>query len=229
MSIGMPAQSLRMLLQDTMLHVALLTEGARISRVHDWRARCIALVRQFEQAMQDGGYRGGIANELGLAQCVLLDEMTMRNLSPEQKEEWLRELLQFRFHSTSDGLGQVRARVDRLSSAHSANTELLEMYSLFYEFGLLEDRKGAALAGALASEAKPALGKKTAKAPEIWNESGPSDEAAHGRPWRIVGSLLAFAALMTMWLVIDARLSREVEQMGVTSTDEATIRPESGD
>ncbi|MCW0098691.1 DotU family type IV/VI secretion system protein, partial [Burkholderia pseudomallei] len=168
MSIGMPAQSLRMLLQDTMLHVALLTEGARISRVHDWRARCIALVRQFEQAMQDGGYRGGIANELGLAQCVLLDEMTMRNLSPEQKEEWLRELLQFRVHSTRDGLGQVRARVDRLSSAHSANTELLEMYSLFYEFGLLEDRKGAALAGALASEAKPALGKKTAKAPEIW-------------------------------------------------------------
>lgn len=70
MSIEMPAQPLRMLLQDTMLHVALLTQGARISRVHDWRARCIALVRQFEQALQDGGYRGGIANELNLAQCV---------------------------------------------------------------------------------------------------------------------------------------------------------------
>ncbi|AOJ72701.1 MULTISPECIES: DotU family type IV/VI secretion system protein [Burkholderia] len=229
MSIEMPAQSLRTLLQDTMLHIALLTEGARISRVHDWRARCIALVKQFEQAMQDGGYRGGVANELGLAQCVLLDEITMRSLSSEQQDEWLRELLQFRFHSTRDGLSKVRARVDRLLKMHSANAELLEMYSLFYELGLLEDKKGIVLADDPASEAKPMFGKKTPGAGEVWIEGGVSHEAARGRSWRIVGSLLAFAALMTMWLVIDERLSHEVEQVGVTLADEATIHRESGD
>lgn len=229
MSIEMPAQPLRMLLQDTMLHVALLTQGARISRVHDWRARCIALVRQFEQALQDGGYRGGIANELGLAQCVFLDEITMRNLSPEQKEEWLRELLQFRFHSIRDGLSKVRARIDRLCRGHSANAALLEMYSLFHEFDLLGDKQGHALADARVSEARPTPGKKAVETAEVWKDGGAANEAAHGRSWRIVGGLLAFAALMTMWLVIDTRLSHEVEQMEVTSGDEAAIHPASGD
>ncbi|MBF3907212.1 DotU family type IV/VI secretion system protein, partial [Burkholderia pseudomallei] len=86
-----------------------------------------------------------------------------------------------------------------------------------------------ALADARVSEARPTPGKKAVETAEVWKDGGAANEAAHGRSWRIVGGLLAFAALMTMWLVIDTRLSHEVEQMEVTSGDEAAIHPASGD
>ena len=52
----LPIISLRTMLRDIALHAALLAGGAELPPVHFWRARCITLVEELEQAMRDAGY-----------------------------------------------------------------------------------------------------------------------------------------------------------------------------
>src|SRR5579863_1338259 len=103
MKLELPVTSLRVLLRDTALHVALLSSGAQIPATHSWRARCVALVEDLRQSMRDAGYLDAEIDEVSLAQCTLLDDVTLRALSAAQRGDWSRESLQVRFHDTQDG------------------------------------------------------------------------------------------------------------------------------
>ncbi len=127
--------SLRTLLRNTALHVALLTGGSQISTVHSWRARCISLVEELRQSMRDAGYLDLEIDEASLAQCTLLDDATLRALSAAQRGDWSRESLQVRFHDTQDGAEIVCERVDALLLGEYLTPESLELYRLLFELG----------------------------------------------------------------------------------------------
>ncbi|KVN74685.1 DotU family type IV/VI secretion system protein [Burkholderia ubonensis] len=221
MTLEISNSPFRLLLQDTLLHVALLTDGARIHQVHDWRARCVALVEQLRQAMLDAGYDDGLIVEIGLAQCVLLDEITLRALPPDQRDAWVRETLQYRFHTIRDGLSRVRAQARDLLNSRVVDLRLFDMYSTFYAFDLLTDRMGAKWShGYRAPSVEPredgTAGVDATHAPlaplasrrAAWLRATASDRTA-----RALTGLLAMAVLATIWLWVDARIERAVQQL----------------
>ncbi|HEY1609251.1 MAG TPA: DotU family type IV/VI secretion system protein [Paraburkholderia sp.] len=107
---------LRELLRDTVLHVALVAAGAEVPALHCWRARCITLVDELTQAMRDAGYGDALIDQVGFAQCVLLDEVTLRSLPAERRNEWSRELLQARYHDEAHTVDTVWAMIERAAA-----------------------------------------------------------------------------------------------------------------
>ncbi len=132
--------SLRALLHDTVLHVALLSQNATVPPTHFWRARCAGLVAQLEQSLQDAQCDDAIVQEISLAQCVLLDEVTLRYLPAERRHEWLRELLQTRFYATNSGKEEIRLRVEALFDEIAPDPQLLDWYGVMLAFGVLDEQ-----------------------------------------------------------------------------------------
>lgn len=120
-------------LRPTVLHAALLRGGAELPAIHLWRARCATLVETLRQDMEDGGYPATDIDEVSLVQCVLLDELTLRALRPQQQGEWLRETLQARFHGLHDSVVNVRARIDEVLRGERHNRAALELYGALLE------------------------------------------------------------------------------------------------
>ncbi|PXW24933.1 type VI secretion system protein ImpK [Paraburkholderia caballeronis] len=133
---------LRALLRDTVLHVALLAGGAQMPALHFWRARCITLVEDLMQAMRDTGYRDAEIDEASLAQCVLLDDVTLRALPPTRRNEWTRELLLTRFHPSRDGVAAVTERIGRVLRNPEPSRDWLELYRIVLEPGFAEGTQG---------------------------------------------------------------------------------------
>jgi type VI secretion system protein ImpK len=123
------------LLRATALHVALLSSGASIPAVHLWRARCITLVEELRQAMQDAESPKTDLDEASLAQCVLLDELTLRVLPSASHGEWLREPLQVRFHGVQDGDKRVWERIDSSLRNGRQDRSALELYGIVLDLG----------------------------------------------------------------------------------------------
>ncbi len=128
--------ALRLLLQETAVHASLLEEGAHLPALHDWQARCTGLVERLKQAMGDHGYAPDVVEEVGLLQCVLLDVLTLRRLSEEQRSAWAKSSLQVIFHAQRDGTAVVRQRLDALLSSHVGSSPLWDAYVLFCALGL---------------------------------------------------------------------------------------------
>ncbi|MCM2494423.1 DotU family type IV/VI secretion system protein [Burkholderia glumae] len=135
------ADSLITLMRDTALHAALLSSGAMLPPAHVWRARCLALAEALRQAMLDAGYPASAAEEASLAQCVLLDELSLRALPAGQRDEWLREPLQASLHEVTDGAARVWARIDALLRGERQNRLALEWYGIVLTLGFEGGRR----------------------------------------------------------------------------------------
>lgn len=222
---------LRKLMRETVLHVALIAGGAQMPALHFWRARCITLVEELMQAMRDAGYREAEVDEASLAQCVLLDDVTLRALPPARRNEWTRELLQVRFHDTRDGAATVRTRIDRALRGSARSPDLLELYRILLEPGFLEEarndrqarreRAGKALATIWRNE-NPELALPPG---DMVSEYGRKKGRQRRRlPWLEVLLLSGAAAV---WFAADRHVDRAL--MSLTGEQPAQTEPAAGE
>ncbi|WP_207004147.1 DotU family type IV/VI secretion system protein [Trinickia mobilis] len=212
-----PATSLRALLRDTALHVALLTGGAQIPAVHSWRARCIALVDGLQQAMRDAGYLDAEIDEVSLAQCTLLDDVTLGALPAAQRGDWSRESLQVRFHDTQDGAEIVCERIDVLLLGEPLTPASLEMYRLVLELGF---KGGQAERESYRQRVSAALNKMgRLEDPEPMQTLAETaaavvrDQGDTRRRLPTWGAIFAVAGAAVLWLLLDSHLDRSVARL----------------
>ncbi|WP_233808498.1 DotU family type IV/VI secretion system protein [Paraburkholderia sp. HP33-1] len=132
------------LMRATALHAALLSAGAQIPAIPFWRARCCTLVETLQQEMQDRTFPATDIREISLAQCVLLDELTLHALPSRQHEEWLRDPLQARFHGVRDGAARVWERIDAVVNGGRQDVARFEFYSVLLELGFDGGRENVA-------------------------------------------------------------------------------------
>ncbi|PHP88984.1 type VI secretion system protein ImpK [Burkholderia sp. AU18528] len=218
MTFDSSGAALRASLQETLLHVALLAQGASIPEVHAWRARCIGLVERLEQAMRDDGRAADVIRDVGIAQCMLLDEATLRHLPAGTRDEWLRETLLFRFHRAHGVASRSSAQAGALPDAPRSEASLLSMYTTLLGPG--PSRQGDA------ARARPDAGCP------VTLQAGPraadvGDEPAQRLPWpaRAVATvatragkplrpiLFATVVLAAVWIFCDVSLRRAVERL----------------
>ncbi|MCC8402589.1 DotU family type IV/VI secretion system protein [Paraburkholderia sp. MMS20-SJTN17] len=131
------------LMRSTALHAALLSGGAEIPAIAFWRARCSTLVGTLQQDMQDRNLPATDIREFSLAQCVLLDELTLHALPSRQHEEWLADPLQTRFHGVRDGAARVWERIDAVVNDNRQDVARFEFYSVLLELGFDGGRANA--------------------------------------------------------------------------------------
>ncbi|KVH06088.1 MULTISPECIES: DotU family type IV/VI secretion system protein [Burkholderia] len=217
MTFDSSGAALRASLQETLLHVALLAQGASIPEVHAWRARCIGLVERLEQAMRDDGRAADVIRDVGIAQCMLLDEATLRHLPAGTRDEWLRETLLFRFHR-AHGVARSSAQVGALLDAPCPEASLMSMYTTL--LGLGPSRQGDA-ARALRDAGCSVTLQAGPRAADV------GDEPAQRLPWpaRAVATvatragkplrpvLFATVVLAAVWIFCDVSLRRAVERL----------------
>jgi type VI secretion system protein ImpK len=143
------------LMRATALHASLLSDGAEMPAIPFWRARCSTLVETLQQQMQDRTFPATDIQEVSLAQCVLLDELTLHALPSKQHEEWLRDSLQMHFHGVCDGAALVRERIEAVvDGGRGRDLAGLEFYSMLLELGFDSGRGDA---NAYLERAKSAL------------------------------------------------------------------------
>ncbi|MFM0068982.1 DotU family type IV/VI secretion system protein [Paraburkholderia aspalathi] len=201
---------LYVLSHDTFLHVALLRHGGALPALHVWRSRCWALVRRFDQAMRDHGYSDVLRTEIGLAQCVLLDEMTSARLPMQQQSEWSRDSLQWQFHAVRNGMSLISARTDSLmGEGRSSDDMLLNWYRTVLELG------------SVSSDDASGFGRQHSV---VWKWRLPGQQVRsvawrdvvtvrrHSRSWRgLAFASIAVAGLLTLWGVFHFIFPRAVE------------------
>lgn len=218
MTFDSSGAALRASLQETVLHVALLAQGASIPEVHAWRARCIGLVERLEQAMRDDGRAVDVVRDVGIAQCMLLDDVTLRHLPAGRRDEWLRETLLFRFHREHRAASRSATQFGALLDGPYSETPLLSLYTTLLELG--PSHQGDA-ARALLDAGCPVTSQAAPRAADVADEPAqrlrwPAHSVAPvvaraGKPLRPI--LFATAVLAAVWIFCDVSLRRAVERL----------------
>jgi len=198
-------------LQDTVLHIALLAQGAPIPEIHVWRARCIGLVERLAQAMYDDGWESDVVRDVGLAQCALLDEVTFHYLPVGRRDQWMRETMLFRFHRLHSGADRIRARVDVLLNAVHPDQSLLDMYATLFELGLPHERDEFRDRLSMARRVASSV---DSSADGAWVAPTSLCATVPVGGWlSLRWGLLAVALLAGVWLAVDISLRHAVERL----------------
>ncbi|WP_353968672.1 DotU family type IV/VI secretion system protein [Burkholderia sola] len=211
---------MRASLQETVLHIALLAQGASIPEVHAWRARCIGLVERLEQAMRDDGRTSDVVRDVGIAQCMLLDDVTLRHLPAGRRSEWLRETLLFRFHRVHGDVARPGAQIDVLLNGPGSESSLLNLYTAVLGLGPSHERNvlRACLSTAYPPTSPDESGADDAASVPAKPSSEPASSiaavAAAARAWRPLRPVLfATVMLAAVWIFTDVSLRRAVERL----------------
>ncbi|WP_080424865.1 DotU family type IV/VI secretion system protein [Burkholderia ubonensis] len=205
--------ALRASLQETALHVALLVQGASMPEIHVWRARCIGLVERLDQAMRDDGCANDVVRDVGIAQCALLDEVTLRHLPAGRRDEWMRETMLFRFHRVSSGADRIRARVEALLNEPHSEPQLQDMCATLLDLWLPLERDAYRQH---VSAARPVA---LPHDPDAAGAAGePSTRRAVAavatRAWPPLRRMLPVVVLLAaVWIGCDVSLQRAVERL----------------
>ncbi|MBR8056196.1 DotU family type IV/VI secretion system protein [Burkholderia dolosa] len=215
MTLDRSGAALRASLQETVLHVALLAQRASIPEIHVWRARCIGLVERLDQAMRDGGCAADIVRDVGIAQCELLDDVTLRHLPAGKQDEWLRETLLFRFHRLRSDAGGITARFDAWSSVADSDVQLVDVYRTLLDLRPspdgddVRDVPNARCAATSHGEQRVAQ-----SASEPARSFARRFAAAAARAWTpLWQAMVAMAVLAAVWIACDISLRRAVERL----------------
>ncbi|APA89759.1 DotU family type IV/VI secretion system protein (plasmid) [Paraburkholderia sprentiae WSM5005] len=216
---------IRDLLRDTALLVTRLSEGGHPEDAATLRQRCQQLMASFAAALDQRGFAADVREDAALAQCGLLDEAALRNLSAENKPVWDAQPLQVERFGKHDAGERVFERLEQRMREPSANTELLECYAAILGLGFMGryaregETKRAALMASLNTQLEklraggsPAGGRPLAGRPFFADHTGRrlTDWFYRLSPWAIAG--LACVAAAVIWLiwaqVLDAHLAQ---------------------
>ncbi|MGF6384744.1 DotU family type IV/VI secretion system protein [Paraburkholderia atlantica] len=220
------------LMRATALHAALLSDGAQMPAIPFWRARCSTLVETLQQQMQDRNFPATDIEEVSLAQCVLLDELTLHALPSNQHEEWLRDTLQRRFHGVRDGPALVWERIETVVDGGGRDLACLEFYSMLLGLGFDGGRRDA---NAYLERAKSAANShrcdtavlSTSDVPDtamtLSNSIRPSDRSRIPHLRRTVAGFIAGAiAVASLWAALDLGLDAAIRGLPQPSSQQST-------
>lgn len=131
------------LLDETLLHLAVLGQNADIGPMHAWRARCAALLAAFEDDVLALLVTPVQARSLRLSHAMLLDEATLASCPEPMRKEWASALLCRVELGEPDGECTVLADIDALASDGRAGAGWLHWYVRLFAAGLLRRRSDA--------------------------------------------------------------------------------------
>jgi type VI secretion system protein ImpK len=219
------------LMRATALHAALLSDGAEIPAVPFWRARCNTLVETLRQEMEDRSFPVTDIQEVCLAQCALLDELTLHALPSRQQEEWLRDTLQMRFHGVRDGAERVWERIDALVDGGHQDVSRLEFYSVLLELGFngrredsiaFRERVKWALNRHRRDEAVSSVPGSPEAAMTLANSRRQFGISRVSRARKtVLGVIAGLIAMASLWTAFDAALDAAIRRLPQTSATQS--------
>lgn len=234
------AGGIRDLLRDTALLVTRLSEGGHTEDPAALRQRCKQLMTGFSTALDQRGFAADVCEDAEYAQCGLLDEAVLRNLSAENKPVWDAQPLQVERFGKHDAGERVFERLQQRMREASPNVALLECYSAVLGMGFMGryaragEAKRAALIVSLNTqleklrpegsplggrpEGSPLGGRPIAGRPFFADRTGRrlSDWFYRLSPWAIAG--LACVAAVAIWLMWAQVLDAQLAHLAPTAT-----------
>ncbi|MGF6787520.1 DotU family type IV/VI secretion system protein [Paraburkholderia sp. 35.1] len=221
------AGGIRDLLRDTALLVTRLSEGGHTDDPATLRQRCKQLMAGFSTALDQRGFAADVREDAEVAQCGLLDEAVLRNLSAQNKPVWDAQPLQVERFGKHDAGERVFERLEQRMREASPHIALLECYAAVLGMGFMgryaregEAKRSVLIASLntqlekLRPEGSPLGGRPVAARPFFADRTGRrfSDWFYRLSPWAIAG--LACVAAAVIWLiwaqVLDAQLAHLV-------------------
>jgi type VI secretion system protein ImpK len=206
---------IRDLLRDTALLVTQLSHGGHIEDAGTLRQRCRQLMTRFSTVLVERGFTADVREDAEYAQCAVLDETVLRNLSGESRPAWDAQPLQVECFGNHDAGERVFARLEQRMHEPSPNIELLECYSAILGMGFMGRyaHEGEAKWLALITSLNALLEKlrPVVSDPFLADHTGRqiADWLYHLFPWAIAG--FACAAAAVIWLIwaqlLDAQLA----------------------
>lgn len=214
------AGGIRDLLRDTALLVTRLSEGGHTEDAATLRQRCEQLMASFSAALDQRGFAADVREDAEVAQCGLLDEAVLRNLSAENKPVWDAQPLQVERFGEHDAGERVFERLEQRMREVSPNVALLECYSAVLRMGFMGryGREGVAKRSALIASLNMQLEKlrPVAARPFFADRTGRrlADWFYRLSPWAIAG--LACVAAAVIWLIWTQVLDAQIAHLAPT-------------
>lgn len=136
--------SLAQLLDETLLHLAVLAQNANMGPMHAWRARCVALMKEVEEDLMALPLTPTQAMKLRLSHAFLLDEATLASCPGSARTAWLDAPLCVVELNQPDAELAVLADVESLSAHRAGAAAWLYWYLRLFGAGLMRHRPDAA-------------------------------------------------------------------------------------
>ena len=131
-----PSASIRALLHDTALCVASLEQGGKRKTVEALRADCARQIQAFSDALEQRRIPVDIRHDAIWAQCGLLDEVALRQLSTQhERAQWETQPLQVERFGRHDAGTYVFERIAARLRETSPDADLLEIYAAVLGLG----------------------------------------------------------------------------------------------
>jgi type VI secretion system protein ImpK len=225
------ATGIRDLLRDTALLVTRLSQGGHTEDAAALRLRCQQLMASFSAALDQRGFAADVREDAEYAQCGLLDEAVLRNLSAESKPIWDAQPLQVERFGKHDLGERVFERLAHRMREASPGVALLECYSAILGMGFMGRyaREGVVKRSALIAslntqiekvrrEGSPFGERPATSRPFLVDVTGRRlmDWFYRLSPWAIAG--LACAAAAVIWLIWAHVLDAQLAHLAPTAT-----------
>jgi type VI secretion system protein ImpK len=126
---------MRECLRGTALQVSMMAQGGNATSVGELRERCMGVVTEFEQALDTLQVPVDVRDEVIHAQCALLDEVALSNLSVEDRGKWEVHPLQVERFDHYDAGERVFEQLSARMRQAPPNVELLQCYAAILGLG----------------------------------------------------------------------------------------------
>lgn len=209
------AGPIRPLIRDAALLVTTMSAGGTVPDAASLRARCEALLDEFDVALDKQRVQGETREDVRMALCALLDETALRFLCERERDGWELAPLQIQRFDIHDAGERVFVRLDAHLNTPAANVDVLEFYGALLGLGfvgryaLLGEAKRRELMNALNSRISAI--RPQVSPPFVLEQTSRrlSDWLYRLSPWMIAG--LACVAAGVVWGVwsttLDAQLA----------------------
>ncbi|SIT13644.1 DotU family type IV/VI secretion system protein [Achromobacter sp. MFA1 R4] len=131
------------MLDETLLHLAVLDRHARLGPLHAWRARCVALMAEVDGALLARNVTPEQAHRLRLSHALLLDDATLASCPEPMRKEWQDATLCRIELGEPDAADVVLAHLDALARHPDRGGAWLNWYARLFAAGLLRRRPDA--------------------------------------------------------------------------------------
>jgi type VI secretion system protein ImpK len=205
------------LLRNTALEASLLGQGATAEAVPQLRQHCLALVAEFEAALEQRHVTADVTHDALYAQCGWLDEAVLMHLPDESRSQWEAQPLQVERFGKHDAGEHVFDRLAERMREAPPNVELLQCYATLLGLGFKGRyaRAGETQRTALVKALNEQIARYVPKGDEgvvvdVARTSG-FDWLRRLSPWAVAG--LACAAAAIVFVAIGQGLDLQVSHL----------------
>jgi type VI secretion system protein ImpK len=181
-------------------------QGAASADVPRLRQRCLALLREFESALEERHASAGVRHDALYAQCGLFDEAVLAYLPEEIRSQWEARPLQVEWFGKHDAGEHIFDRLSERMREAPPNIALLEYYAAVLGLGFKGRyaREGESQRAVVIKALDDLLARSTPK-----DDDGLIVEVARTRgpgwlyrlsPWAVAGLACATAVIVAVAL-----------------------------